>query len=234
MGLAYGLGLDLSGVTMQTLQPYDTTATLGYVTTLAMAYIPSSFVNDLSLDIHTPTSALYANPNDSVNTLVSMINPSFPILAGGDLGGANPGTNTGSPTSTASAVITEGAPIGAGTDNSSSVKAASVGIGMGVVAGAALYGAAMFFVAKRYRKRNSIHRRSPSLIDTSSMSQSHGEMTSGAGAALMSGGRGYSGGDYDTYGYSGRDSRGSGRSGGSSGRQNISAPVMAENSLGWN
>ena len=235
LGVAYGLGLDQGQVLMQTLQPYDTTQSLGYVTTLAMAFVPSSFVNALSLDIHNPVSTFYANPDDSVNTLVSMINPSFPIQAGGDLGGTNPGTVAGSPTSTASAIISEGAPLGGGSDNTSSVKAASVGIGVGVCVGAAVYGAAMFFVAKRYRKRNSIHRRSPSLIDTSSMAQSHGEMMTGAGAALMSGGGGHSAGDYpyqDSYG--GRDSRGSGRSGGSSGRQQISAPVMAENSLGWN
>lgn len=221
---------------MQTLQPYDTTATLGYVTTLAMAFIPTSYVNDLSLDIHTPPSLLYRHPDLIINTLMNKINPSFPILAGGDIGGSSPGTGTGSPTSTVSAIISEGAPLG-GADNSSSIKGTSVGIGVAVVAGAAVYGAAMFFVAQRYKKRRQLHRRSSSIIDTSSMAQSHSEIVTGAGAALMSGGRGASAGDYGDgygYGYSGRNSRGSGHTGGSSGRQQISAPVMAENSLGWN
>ena len=236
-GIAYGLNLATQDITMQTLQPYDTTETLGYVTTLAFAYIPTINVTTLSLDIHTPASALYNNPDESVKTLVSMINPSFPILAGGILGGSNPASVTGSSTSTASAIISEGAPLGGGMDNSSSVKGTSVAIGLGVVGAAAVYGAAMFFVAQRYRnKRRSAHNRSPSMIDTSVLAQQPGERASGAAAALMSGGRDdvmRSTSPYGGYGtYSGRNSRGSGRSG-STGRQ-ISAPVMAENSLGWN
>ena len=236
-GMAYGLNLPMDQVTMQSLQPYDTTATLGYVTTLAFAYIPTVNVTTLSLDLHTPASALYNNPDESVKTLVSMINPSFPILAGGLLGGSNTGTVTGSSTSTASAIISEGAPLGGGMDNSSSVKGTSVAIGLGVVGAAAVYGAAMFFVAQRYRNRRSAHNRSPSMIDTSVLAQHPGERASGAVAALMSGARDdvvRSTSPYGGYGgtYSGRNSRGSGRSG-STGRQ-ISAPVMAENSLGWN
>ena len=236
-GIAYGLNITVDEVVMQTLQPYDTMSTLGYVTTLAKAYIPSSFVDQLSLAILTPSNILYHNPNPSVYTLVNTINPAFPILPGGDLGGSNPSTGVGSPTSTVSAIVSAGAPLGGGSDNTSSIKGTSVGIGVGVVAGAAVYGAAMFFVAQRYKKRRSLHRRSSSIIDTTSMAQSHSEIMAGTGAALMSGGRAQSGGDYNDgygYGYSGRNSRGSGRSGVSSGRQQISAPVMAENSLGWN
>jgi hypothetical protein len=236
-GLAYGLGISEDQVVMQALRPYDTIGQLGYVTTLAMAYVPSECVNALSLDIHTPPSPLYNNPNVSVNTLVNIINPAISILAGGDLNGTPIGTGTGSPTSTVSAIVSEGAPLGGGTDNSSSIKGTSVGIGVGVCVGAAVYGAAMFFVAQRYKKRRQQHRRSASYIDTSSMARS--EMATGAGAPLFSGGlRTQSGnGDYDTSGYgyySGRNSGGSGGSGGSAGRQQISAPVMAENSLGWN
>jgi len=235
-GIAYGLNIDVNQVVLRSLNASDTVATLGYFTTLAMAYIPSSYVNALSLDIHTPPSLLYNNPDHMTNVLMNTINPSIPILAGGAIGGSPPGSGTGPSTATVSAIITEGAPLG-GAENSSSIKGTSVGIGVAVVAGAAVYGAAMFFVAQRYKKRRQLHRRSSSIIDTSSMAQTHSEIATGAGAALMSGGRGGSAGDYGDgygYGYSGRNSRGSGHTGGSSGRQQISAPVMAENSLGWN
>ena len=223
---------------MQTLQPYDTTADLGYITTLAMAYIPSDMVDTLSLDLHTPPSKLYNNPNGSTNTIMSMINPSFPIMAGSAFGSAS-GTKTGTSPAVSSSAVEDGAPFGSGTGNVSQVKGTSVGIGVGVVVGAAAYGAAMFFVARRYRKRRSSHQRSPSVRDSPSM-HSHGDMIGGASAALMSGGRdavrstsphahgfGYGGTSHDG------GHRHSGGSGSTRGRE-ISSPVMAENSLGWN
>ena len=226
---------------MQTLQPYDTSANLGYITTLAMAYIPSDMVDNLSLDLHTPPSKMYSNPDGSTNTIMSMINPSVPIMAGSPFGGAS-GTNAGAAAaaSSSNAVVQDGSPLGPGTGNSSPVKGTSVVIGVGVVAGAAAYGAAMFFVARRYRKRRASHQRSPSVRDSPSM-LSHGDIMGGASAALMSGGRGdvvrsasphahgfgYGGAYYDG------GQRHSGGSGSTRGRE-ISAPVMAENSLGWN
>lgn len=92
-----------------------------------------------------------------------------------------------------------------GASGSSQTRASSVGIGVGVVGGAAAYGAGMFWVARRYRKRRQLHQRSNSTAEQQS----------------------------------------EGRAGGSAGRlspnslrsnrtQMISAPVMAENSLGWN
>ncbi|KAI4125480.1 MAG: hypothetical protein LQ347_005367, partial [Umbilicaria vellea] len=186
-GMAYGLGIPPGQVTMQTLQPYDTSVKLGYITTLATAYIPSDMVDHLSLDLHTPPSKMYNNPNGSTNTIMSMINPSVPIMAGSAFGGAS-GTDSSTAASSSAAVVQEGSPLGAGASNSSPVKGSSVGIGMGVVCGAAAYGAAMFFVARRYRKRRSSHQRTPSVLDSASM-RSHGEAVGGASAALMSGGR---------------------------------------------
>ena len=238
-GLAYGLSIPVAQVLMQSLQPYDTTETLGYVTTLAFAYIPTIMVDTLKTSIHVPASPLYQNPDGSVHTLMSMINPAFPVLAGVNLdGGSTTATTTGTFTSTASAIVLGGAPLGGGMEQSSSVKGTSVAIGIGVVASAAVYGAAMFFVAQRYKKRRQYHRRSPSLINTDPMAQSHREIASGAATALMSGARGpdyrSTSPNYGGYYHSERNSRGSGRSGDSSVRQQISAPVMAENSLGWN
>ena len=238
VGIAYGLSMDVKGVTMQSLQPYDTTATQGFITTVAYAYIPQDDVDLLSLQITNAASRLhhYVPEGSPVFELMKYINTAFPLVAGGQLPGGPGSTVTGSPGSTQSNVVNVVDPLNNGSGGSS-VNPMSIGIGFAVVGGAALYGAAMFFVARRYRKRRSVHGRSSSIIDTSSMAQSHGEMVTGAGAALMSGGRAHSG-DHETayYGTSGRNSRGSrgsGRTGSSRGRD-ISAPVMAENSLGWN
>ena len=220
LGVSYGLAIDNSSVVMQSLQPYDTTAMYGYITTVAMCYVPEDMVSELQDQLTRSWSQLYKNPDDSVHTIMSVINPNFPLIPGSAFGGA---TGTGGPSATASTTANGGDPL-ANNNSGSSVSGTTVGIGVGVAAGAALYGAAMFFVAKRYRKRKNLHRRSPSLIDTTSMAQSNGEMMTGAGAALMGGSR-------DGWG-SGRNSRGSDRSG-PSGR-GISAPVTAENSLGWN
>lgn len=230
-GIAYDLGIDKSKVLMQRLQAINLTQTPGhnYFATLAMAYIPSDMVDRLRLDLLAPPSLIYRNPDSSTNMLMAMIDPAFGILADqpyrAGSSGTYPSGNAGTSSSTTPG---DGAPLGGNTDSSSSVKGTSVGIGVGVVAGAAVYGAAMFFVARRYRRRRQGHYRSRSLIDTGDMVQTSG---AGASAALMSGGRG-EGWRSVTPGYDGRDSRNSGRSG--STRAQISAPVMAENSLGWN
>ncbi len=211
---------------MDRLQAYNTTDPWNYYTTLAMAYIPADKVDQLKLDLLAPLSMIYRNPDPSINMLMTMINPNFPILANQPLGANGVGTNTNAGSSSTTGAG-DGSPLG-NTNTSSSVKGTSVGIGVGVVAGAAVYGAAMFFVARRYRRKRQGHYRTRSLIDTGDMVQSSG---GGASAALMSGGR-TDGWRSVTPGYDGRDSRNSGRSG--STRAQISAPVMAENSLGWN
>ncbi|KAL2047049.1 hypothetical protein N7G274_001067 [Stereocaulon virgatum] len=228
LGISYGLNIDPSNVTMQTLRAWDTTRDLHYITTLALAWIPSGLVDTLSLLVQTRTSRFYTNPDDSTNTLLSMINNAIPIPADNSTDGGS-SLYGSQPTSSASAK-TNGSPIGGDIGNSQPVRPSSIGIGVGVAAGAAAYGAAMFFVARRYKKRRQSHGRSPSMFNSPVMS--HIGPDAGAGAALMSGGIDRSISPYhDEDGRAG--SRGSGRSG-STGRQQISAPVMAENSLGWN
>ena len=225
--IAYGLDIELENVTMQTLRAWDTTEDLHYITTLALAWIPSHLVDTLAVAIHTPPDKFYNNPNPSVRTLSTMINSAIPIRADNETSGGTATVGSTPPDSTDTAGA---APVGGNIGNSSPVKASSVGIGVGVVCGAAAYGAAMFFVARRYKKRRQSHMRSPSMFSSPVMS--HAGPDPAAGAALMSGAMG---GERSVSPYYDRaDSRGSGRSGGSSGRQQISAPVMAENSLGWN
>lgn len=227
-GIAHGLEITDNKVTMHTLKPYDTTKELGYVTTLALAFVPTDLVTKLELALHTPAGKLYSPPDDSTRQLMSLINPTFPLTANQPPPGSNPGmggSGSGSNEAGADGSLFGGAP------QNKTVSGKTIGIGLAVAAGAAAYGAAMFFVARRYRQRKQRHQRVSSVTDNDH-AMPHGALMTGA---LMSGGQ-----NTPTYGGimtpgDGRDSRGSGRSGGTSARnQQISAPMMAENSLGWN
>ncbi|KAK8213597.1 multicopy suppressor of a budding defect [Zalaria obscura] len=228
-GIAYGLGIDESDVTMYALQPFDTSSDLDYITTLALAYVPSSLVDQLQLDLHTPVATIYSNPDSSTNTLMSKINPAIAILPGSTVDSAQ-SAQTNDPSGESASASDAGAPIGGDSGNSSPVRGTSVGIGVGAAAGAAVYAAAMVFVARRYKKRRQRHQRVSSLAPTNDRTMS--QVSAGMGGYFMSGARGRTS-PTNTFG------RGSRHSGGSSnGRsvreQGISAPVMAENSLGWN
>ena len=227
-GISYGLEIDASQIKMQSLRAWDTYEDVGYVTTLALAWIPEGLVDNLALLVSTPVSRFYHNPDNSTAFLLSMINNAIPITGSNGTDGSNTAIGNIPPDTTSAK--TAGAPIGGDIGNSEHVRASSVGIGVGVACGAAAYGAAMFFVARRYRKRRLSHTRSPSMFSSPVMS--HAGPDAGAGAALMSGAMGERSASpyYDNDGRAG--SRGSGRSGSS--RHQISAPVMAENSLGWN
>jgi hypothetical protein len=211
-GIAYDLGLDESEVKMQSLQPYDTSKTNGWITTLALFYIPSDMVNQLAVDIHTPGAGLYNTPYGTVNQLTRLIVPSIPLLAGQTYDG---GTAPAASAATASpGAAGGGAPFGGDAGNGTPVNASAAAIAAPIATGGLLYGAAMVFVARRYRKKRQGHARSSSVGASSSFSGS---------PAWMSGARGA------------RTSHGSGSSQTRSIRtQQISAPVMAENSLGWN
>ena len=227
-GICYGLGIEISQITMQSLRAWDTYEDVGYITTLALAWIPEGLVESLGLLVSTSGSTFYHNPDNSTAFLLSMINSAVPITGSNGTDGAS--TPFGNIPTDTNSTKTAGAPIGGDIGHSEHVRASSVGIGVGVACGAAAYGAAMFFVARRYKKRRKSHLRSPSMFSSPVMS--HAGPDAGAGAALMSGAMGGRSGSpyHDNDGRAG--SRGSGRSGSS--RHQISAPVMAENSLGWN
>ncbi|KAI9710322.1 MAG: hypothetical protein M1820_002817 [Bogoriella megaspora] len=248
VGISYGLNIQPGDISMHALQPYDTTQDLHYITTLALLYVPSDQVNALSLNLHTPVASIYNHPDPAVKTLMSLISPSFPIAAGEGLGagGAGNNGNQDNPSGASTSPSDGGSPIGGDTGSSQPVKKSSVGIGVGVCAGAVAYGAAMFIVARRYKRRKSernLHNRASSLGG----GQTYGAMGQTGAGAFMSGARGSGSGNNERWspygrnsaggwGSGGRDSRGSGHS--SNGRSvreaGISAPVMAENSLGWN
>lgn len=226
VAVADGLGIDHDKVEMVTLTSYNTTEKLGYISTLALLYVPSDLVDTLHLDLLNSNSAFYNNDDkelgSTINFLTGFVDPTFPILASDMPNDGMPGTQTGSGSSSSSSGNSNsGDPLGDGSTSSSPVKASAVGIAFAAIGGVAVYGAAMMLVARRYKKKKASHQRSSSVPSTGT--NGYGSMT---GGPWMSGGRG------------GRDSGGSRGSGSSNGRSartaQISAPVMAENSLGWN
>ena len=78
-GVAYALQIPQSQVVVKSLAPLDTRATLGYTTTLVYFTIPSDQVSALQLQVNTPSSRLYRNPDPSTAQLMSLINPSISI-----------------------------------------------------------------------------------------------------------------------------------------------------------
>jgi len=152
---------------------------------------------------------VYNNPDTTTSQLMSFINPAIPLIAGQPMDGSSSGNQAAATTFVGSPG--GAAPFGGDSGNSDTVKSSSVAIGTATAAGVVLYGAAMGLVARRYRKkkRNGSHSRNSSMT--------------GGEPAWMSGAGGN------------RSSHGSGSTQGQSVRsQGISAPVMAENSLGWN
>ncbi|KFZ10186.1 hypothetical protein V502_08275 [Pseudogymnoascus sp. VKM F-4520 (FW-2644)] len=240
-GIAYGLEIQESDVIMHSLQPYDTSRSLNYITTLALAYIPTNVVSNLGIMIHVPVSRLYKNPSEPVDVIMSSINPSIPITVGSGLDGSDPSV----PASGAGSTATPGGKdSGNGNggifdtnenNQTPGAKGMTAGIATGAVVAAAAYGAAMFFIARRYKRRKLSHRRARSLMNPAEMTEASGSAAL-PGGVFMSGGRQSTGSGESGSASSGdRQSRGSGRSAGNSARTaQISGPMMAENSLGWN
>ncbi|POS85815.1 hypothetical protein EPUL_006462 [Erysiphe pulchra] len=232
IGIADGLGLKPDQIVVKNLLPLDTTAELQFITTVARVFIPSSMVDTLRVDLGIAASPIYQNPDESVNTLMNYINPAIPFFPGAVL---DPGvTPTGSDTRNTQTTT----PGEAGVYNSDtqqpqtpSARGTTAGIAIAACGGAAAYGAAMFLLARRYKYRQQQQKR-PSSMDYSSEagedfprvvnSVNFGDAT----GALMSGGR-ISPTTHD------RHSKGSGRTGNTTRNAQISAPMMAENSLGW-
>lgn len=215
-GLAYALEGSTDDIPMFGISQYDNEAVTGYIATVAQAYVPTRDVENLKKLLHNPNSRLYNQPSESVETLVSMIDPSIPLIVG-DYDGTGSSSSNGSGGNSGSNNDDDNGSNNGGYDDSTAgasssgkAKPSSVGIGVGVVAGAAAYGAGMFWVARRYRKKRQLHRRTSSTVD---------QMSEGGGSLFTGGGR---------------VSRGSQNSRGTQRTQMISAPVMAENSLGWN
>jgi hypothetical protein len=224
--ISFGENIEAGKIQMMRLAPVETKNS-GYFPTAAFLYVPASVIAPLSTDIHLPNSNLYHNTHPVAFQLAAAIDPKYGIMPGSEGDGANDEKGPG------------GAPFGTGDDKAEEQtpqqKGTTAAIAMGTVSFAVAYGAAMFIVARRYKRKKQAHRRTSSVTNTTSdMRYSPSGSPAMMGGALLS---------RDLSGYGGvggvpggRESHGSGRSGaGNSGRTAyISAPVAAENSLGWN
>ncbi|KAH3981908.1 hypothetical protein HBI56_147080 [Parastagonospora nodorum] len=227
--IADGLNITEAEVRNIGLRPLDTTAYQGFITTLALFTIPSDLQGKLQAQLRNPADAFWHNKDSTVNDLTSLINTACPLPAG-KLPGDNSSPNQaggGGPSTSDNGGDGDGGALGGDANASRPINASAAGIATGAIVGAIAYGAAMFFVARRYRNKRVAHQRSSSVPSTGSR-MTYGSIPGGA-AAWMHGARN----GRITPGS--RGSHGSASSQGPSVRtQQISAPVMAENSLGWN
>jgi hypothetical protein len=229
-GLANAGNFDIDRIQVTMLVPLDTRTKWGYVTTIAKLYYPENLIDALQVQLWAPNSEIYVQSNQLVQELTSVINPEIDIFGnieedgGNDNGGSNGDNNGGGDSNDA---------FDGGNDSGSSSKQTGTvaGIAVGAVGLAGLYGAAMFILARRYKRKRQAHRRSNSLQGSDYSSEMQ---YTGTGSPALMGGALLSR-DMSNYGGAsgGRDSQNSGH--GSSARgANISAPVATENSLGWN
>jgi hypothetical protein len=237
--LAYGAGINESDIVMDSIRPYDTLATLGYITSQARLWYPNSKVDQLADDIKTPNAALYNQADPLAGNLTSQINPAIPIWLGSGLDGT-PGPDAGGSSDNDGGSGSQDAFGGSGGQESTAAqRGTTAGIAIGALSVAGAYGAAMFVIARRYKRKKQRHQRSSSVSAADEMRQAGSPAL--MGSALLSrdfssSPGGYSLGYGTTSGGNMRDSQGSRRSGTnhSARTANISAPVAAENSLGWN
>lgn len=222
--IADGLGIPIGEVKNMGLKPLDTTAYQGFITTLALFTIPSDLQDTLAVMLRNPAAKFWHNTDSTVNDLTSQINTACPLPAAG--GESNAPNEAANPAATPGGGAGDGGAIGGDIGASRKVNSTSAIVASSAIVGAFAYGAAMFFVARRYRNKRIAHQRASSVPSTSRMT--YGSIPGGA-AAWMHGAR------------NGRMTPGSRGSRGSSSSQGrsvrtaqISAPVMAENSLGWN
>lgn len=245
--LADAAGFDINKAQVKRLVPLDTQNSLGFITTCAVLTYPISMVEALSIDIKFPNSALYQNQDQLIYNLTQQINPAIPIKLGafpgdssgnGGFGGGGSGGGGGGGSSN-----NGGDPFGAGNGGNGGgggggSNGTTAGIVSGAVAVAAAYGVVMFVIARRYKRKKQAHRRASSISNPADMRESGRGSPALMGGALLSRdftSTGATGGTYGAMtGTSGRESHGSGRSGANNSGRFISAPVAAENSLGWN
>ncbi|RBR21272.1 uncharacterized protein FIESC28_05011 [Fusarium coffeatum] len=237
-GLADAGGFSKDRILVEKIIPMDTQSQWGYITALAKIHYPENMLDSLQADLMTPNSLLYNNDLEIVRNLTSVINNKIDIFGNTD----NDSNSDSGDSDDGGSSNNDGFGNSGEGDKTAKQKATTAGIAVGAVGLSVMYGAAMFLVARRYKRKKQLgHRRASSI----GSSQRSSEMQYGGngspalmGGALMSR-------DFSSYGAQGehppvrpggRDSHGSGRSGmGNSARTAfISAPVAAENSLGWN
>jgi hypothetical protein len=227
--LADASKISIDKLQISKLVPYDTLNDWGYITTIAKLNYPSTLVATLQMELWSPNSAFYNNADPIVRNLTALVNNRIDLSGNISDGGSNSGGATGGGGGGSNSNNNDAFGSGNQGDQSSKQKATTAGIAVAAVGLSAMYGAAMFIVARRYKRKRQGHRRANSVTST----QASSEMRyTGTGSPALMGGALMSR-DTSTYGgVGGRDSHASG--GHSARTANISAPVATENSLGWN
>jgi hypothetical protein len=211
--LAVGCGLNLptSKLVTQSLQPYGMSY---YTATVAMLWIPTDQVETLQVHLLTYNSPLYTQTDATAQQLVDLIDDTIPLLAdgttvstGGATGSSNQPLSTNAASGSGSGSLDSSGSTGGSGSTSSTGK--QVAIGVGAAAAAIGYAALMFFGAKRFRRQST-----QAQLDR----RHHSRVSSITGERASS-----------PFFQSYRSSRGS--SGRAIKGQNISAPLMTDNSL---
>jgi hypothetical protein len=209
----YALQIPTSDIIVQSLQPY---ATAQYTATIALLWLPSDLVDSLQVQILATNSQLYSQSDQTAQQLVDLINPTIPLLAdtsSNSAGGDSAGSANSDGTSSLSSLGADSGSLDNVTPNSSSSSTPTgkqAAIGAGAAAAAIAYAALMFLGAKKFRQQSS---------------QAQQDRRSHARVSSITGERAASPPFAQSY-------RSSGSSGGRAVRgQNISAPLMTENSL---
>ena len=213
LAVSYALQIPGSEVTVRSLQPYPLSQ---YTATVALLWVPQDQVDSLQVQILATNSRLYSQSDATAQQLVDLIDPTIPLVAVSSVGNAGtPAVGTSTPDGNSN-LSNSGANSGS-LDNvqsqNSSASSSSTGkqlaIGIGAAAAAIGYATLMFLGAKRFR-RQSVQ----AQID-----RRHSRVSSITGERAASPPLAHS---YRSSGTSsGRGVRG----------QNISAPLMTENSL---
>ena len=210
---SYALQIGGSDVTVRSLEPY---AVSQYIATSALIFIPQDQVDNLQVQILATNSRLYSQSDPTAQQLVNAIDPTIPLLADTSSSGST-NSNGGAGASGGVGFSNQGA-IGGSLDNSpsqditssSSSSGKEAAIGIGAALAAIVYAALMFLGARRFRKQST-----QAQLDR----HHHSRVSSITGERSIS----------PPFSHS---SRSSGSSGGRSLRgQNISAPLMTENTL---
>lgn len=236
-GLENGLDIDLSRIVMHSLIPLNTTSQLNYVTTLARAYIPNTMVDSLRLKMHVPTDPLWNSDDASVRQLMDYVNTGIPIDIGEGLPSIEGIDNDESrPNSNENNAFESNT----NQNQSASKMGTTIGAIVGGIGGAAAYGVAMFFIARRYKQRKQRNRRSSSATPTPEMQYNAspamvgGQSPGAIGVASTPGGFDGQSRD-DPFADQHSQNSGPGHVSPQPGRNHqISPPMATENSLGWN
>ncbi len=165
--LSWHAGVPEDMIKVVRLTPYNTYYQTGFITTLAIASYPKTLVSQLRMDMHAPNSAVFQNPNALAYNMSQQINTAIDILLGSTLDStATPGGPAATATGGPDMFNNPG-----GQSQTPTQKGVTAAIAMGAVAVSVAYGAAMFVVARRYKRKKQSHRRSSSVTNPSEVRQ---------------------------------------------------------------